>query len=664
MKFPSFLGLKKSVKGKKIKWPSRKQWLQIFNVLTKKEKTIFLACLVLFVTSAATLIFGWYFHNTIIGPTAGGHYTEGVVGSPRFINPVYAQSSDIDRDLVEIIFSSLVPDLAEKVEVKDDGKTYEISLKKNILWHDGQKLTADDVIFTVKTIQNPDYKSPLRANYLGVDLEKIDDYTVRFKLKNAYSAFTERLDLKIIPSHIWQNISPQNFLLTSYNLKPVGSGPYLIKDLEQNNQNAIVSLDLVKFSKYFDANLRKPYLKEISFRFFGSEDELVAAAEKGEIDGFSLSSPENFDLFKDSDFNELSLSLPRYFTVFFNDDKSRFLQDKNIRQALNYATDKKALLDSVLLGRGAVVDSPILPEVYGYDAPTQVYSFNQAKAEELITKAGWTKQENQWIKINKETITEFKSNLQLGSRGTEVSALQTCLAKDPEIYPQGDVSGYFGQQTKTAVIKFQEKYAADILTPAGLTSGTGALGKATRTKLNEICFQNQSGTTLKFTLITVEDPILQQVAQNLKIQWAQVGINLEITTYPSSQLTQEIIKPRNYEMLLFGEVLETVPDPYPFWHSSQVKDPGLNLAKYENSNADKLLETARISLDETVRAQKYEQFQNILIADASGVFLYRPDYVYLVKKQIKTQVAELLSNPSERFADIENWYIKEKRIWK
>jgi peptide/nickel transport system substrate-binding protein len=659
MNFPSFLGSKK----KRSKWPSKKQWLQLFSVLTKKERLIFLFCLVLFVASATTLITTWYYKNTVISPAGGGHYTEGVVGSPRFINPIYAQSSDVDRDLVEIIFSSLVPDLAKNIEVKDDGKTYEVSLKDNIFWHDGQKLTADDVIFTVEIIQNPDYKSPLRANYLGVEVEKMDDYAVRFKLKNAYSAFMERLDLKIIPKHIWQNISPQNFLLTNYNLKPVGSGPYFLKNLEQDNQNSIVSLDLARFNKYFEADVKKPYLKEISFRFFASEEDLVKAAEKGGIDGFSLNSPQNFNLFQAGNFNELSLSLPRYFAVFFNDDKSKFLQDKSIRQALNYATDKEGLIQAILLGRGAIADSPILPDVYGYDSPTNVYGYDKAKAEELIAKAGWTKEQDQWIKINKEAATEFKATLQSGSRGSEVTALQTCLAKDPDIYPNGQVSGYFGQQTKEAVIKFQEKYAADILTPAGLTKGTGSVGKDTRSKLNEICFQNQSGTTLKFTLATVDDPILQQVALALKTQWAQVGITLEIATYPTSQLTQEVIKPRNYEMLLFGEVLESTPDPYPFWHSSQVKDPGLNLANYENNNADKLLEAARVSLDEAVRAQKYQQFQDILIADAPCVFLYRPEYVYFVEKEIKGLTTNILSNPSKRFADIENWYIKERRAW-
>ena len=117
-------------------------------------------------------------------------------------------------------------------------------------------------------------------------------------------------------------------------------------------------------------------------------------------------------------------------------------------------------------------------------------------------------------------------------------------------------------------------------------------------------------------------------------------------------------------MLLFGEVLEIIPDPYPFWHSSQIKDPGLNLAKYENKSADKLLEAARTSLDEADRAKKYQEFQEILIGSAPAVFLYSPDYVYYVNKNIKGIDMKIIADPSKRFDNIEDWYINTKKTWK
>lgn len=637
-------------------WPSKSQWTQFFKILTKKEKIIFSIFLFSFFTSALFLILAFYFQNTEIKPKISGKYTEGVVGSPRFINPIYAANNDVDRDLVEIIFSGLmkydssgkiIPDLAKEIKIGEDGKIYEVYLKENLSWHDGKPLTADDVIFTLSTIQNPDYKSPLRANYLGVDIEKINDLAVRFKLKNTYGGFLERLTFKIIPRHIWQGISPQNFLLTNYNLQPIGSGPYQFKNLKQDSQSSIISLDLLRF--------KKPYLQELRFKFFKTEEDLIDAAKKGEIDGFSISSPQNIKSLKISDFQENSFSLPRYFAVFFNPDKSRFLADKNIRQALLYGIDKNEIIEEVLQNRAEISHSPILPEIYGYQIPAKIYEFNQTKTETLLSKFGLQKKDGKWFETVKEKTIDFKSDLKLGSQGQEVTALQTCLARYPEIYPDGKITGYFGSQTKTAVIKFQEKY---------IKEATGSVGKITRTKLNEICLKPQKETQLKFTLTTVQDPILEEVAQQLKNQWTKTGVEIEVLTYPISQLKQEVIKAREYEMLLFGEVLEATPDPFPFWHSSQKKDPGLNLAKYDNSQADKLLEKARTTLDETTRAKNLQDFQNILIEEAPALFLYSPEYIYFVSKKIQGLENQMIVDPSKRFSGIDNWFIKTKRTWK
>jgi peptide/nickel transport system substrate-binding protein len=147
-------------------------------------------------------------------------------------------------------------------------------------------------------------------------------------------------------------------------------------------------------------------------------------------------------------------------------------------------------------------------------------------------------------------------------------------------------------------------------------------------------------------------------------QWENLGVEIEIETFNISTLEREIIKPRNYETLLFGEVLGAIPDPFPFWSSLQKKDPGLNLSLYENKKCDKLLEEARKSLDENERKEKLEEFQDLLIKDAPAVFLYNPDYLYFVSKEIKGIDAKIIANPSKRFIGIENWYIKTKRAWR
>jgi len=115
--------------------------------------------------------------------------------------------------------------------------------------------------------------------------------------------------------------------------------------------------------------------------------------------------------------------------------------------------------------------------------------------------------------------------------------------------------------------------------------------------------------------------------------------------------------------LLVGEVLGLIPDPFPFWHSSQKKDPGLNLADYENKDVDTLLEEARRSLSEAERKEKLERFQNLLIDDAPAVFLYTQNYLYLISKEINGFDVKRISDLSQRFSEIEEWYIKTKRVW-
>ena len=659
-----------------MKLPSRNQWRQFFKVLTKKEGIIFFIFLFLFFSSFFYLSINFYFKNTEIIPAEGGTYIEGMVGSPRYINPIYAEAFDVDRDLVEIIFSGLmkygpegqiIPDLAKEYKILEDGEVYEFYLKENVFWSDGEPLTANDIVFTIKIIQNPDFKSPLRVNWLGVEVEKISDQDLRFKLKNPSAVFLENCTVKIIPEHIWKDISPQNFSLTTYNLKPIGSGPYKLKNLSQDEQGNVKSVDLEKNPKYFG---KTPNISQISFYFFDSEEQLIAAANSGKIKGLSVK-PSKDQLFKNTEFQQYLLSLPRYFAVFFNLSPpaggSKVLSEKKVRQALNYGTDKEGILKEVLGNRGKIVDSPILPEIYGFEKPSEIYEFNPEEAKLQLVNAGFLEDKNgKRVKIiEKEPVFQFKSNLTAGSQSNEVKELQKCLAKDPEVYPEGKVTGYFGSKTKAAVIKFQEKYRADILVPAGLEKGTGDVKKLTRAKLNEVCFESPEETIpLKFSLTTANQPILIEVASLLQSQWKNLGVEVEIKTFDTSTLEREIIKPRSYEALLFGEVLGAIPDLFPFWSSLQKKDPGLNLAMYENKKCDKLLEEVRQSLDEEVRKEKLEEFQELLIEDAPALFLYNPDYLYSVSKEIKGIDVKIITTPSKRFVGIEDWYIKTKRAWR
>ena len=652
-----------------------KRYTRIFEVLNKKEKKTLIFFSICALVSFVFLCSNFYTEHTEIAPDFGGVYVEGAIGQPRFINPVYAVN-DIDRDLLELLFSGLmkynnqgeiVPDLAYEYKIKEDGKVYEFTLKQDIVWSDKQKFSVDDIIFTIKTIQNSDYKSPLRANWIGVEIEKVSDEIIRFILKKPYAGFLERLCLKIMPKHIWQDILPDNFARSPYNLHPVTCSGFKIKGFLQDKSGLIESLTIERNQNYFD---KKPWLSEITFIFFEDEETLIKSAKQNKINGFSLLSLQNYQDI-DKEFSDISFILPRYFSVFFNINNQKILNKQEIREALNFATNKQEIIEKVLDGNGNIVNSPILPKIYGYESPVEVYEYNLDIANQILQDSGFKKNE-QGIRekyISKDASFQFKSRMDVGSKGKEVTELQKCLANQDivgsDIYPDGEASGYFGKKTKAAVIRFQEEYKQDVLEPYGLARGTGVVGKSTRKKLNELCFPEISETQkLEFVLITVEDPILKQVGEVLKEQWAKAGIGLSVQSYPISELQYDFIKPRNYEMLLFGEVLGTIPDPYPFWHSLQKTDPGLNLSLFANSKADKLLEQARVELDAETRKENYEAFQDILIQQAPCVFLYSPDFIYFAFSDIKGINTGMIVDPSKRFAEIENWYIKTHRKWK
>jgi peptide/nickel transport system substrate-binding protein len=150
----------------------------------------------------------------LLPPVAGGSITEGIVGIPRFVNPVLAVTR-ADQDMSALLYSGLmkineegvlVPDMAESVTVSDDGRTYNVLVRRDTRFHDDTPLTARDVAFTIGLIQNPDLKSPLRGNWAGVTVEEISEYELNIVLDEPYTPFIENFTVGIIPRHIWSSL--------------------------------------------------------------------------------------------------------------------------------------------------------------------------------------------------------------------------------------------------------------------------------------------------------------------------------------------------------------------------------------------------------------------------------------------------------------------------
>jgi peptide/nickel transport system substrate-binding protein len=634
--------------------PSFSQWKKLPEVLSRREKLAALFALSVLLVSFGTLVQGLYVRNTKEAPAFGGVLQEHIVGSPRFLNPVYADVNDADRDLVQFLFSGLleydeegvlVPDLAKDYEVQEGGKVFEFNLKENVRWHDGYPFSADDVVFTVKTIQDPKYKSPIRANWVGVEVEKVSSLKVRFRLSQPYAAFPDRLTLKIIPAHIWENINPENFALSFYNLQPIGTGPYKLEKISQDKSGRVKEIRLERYRAYYG---KDPFISSVLFTFSDKEESSITTQFSKRTTSYQF-------------------PLPRYFALFFNLEAPKeqaVVKEKNIREALGYAIDKNLLNEQVFKGGATVIDSPVRSDLFGFQAPEFTHRKDAEKALSLFAKEGYAQKEGKLIQ-QQTPIGEFLSNLVRGSSGAEVRKLQECLARDPEVYPEASITGIFGALTEKAVIRFQEKYKAEILTPSGLTRGTGAVKAGTRAKLNELCgAQPKEDLPLTITITTLDQSPLTDVAKNLAAQWKELGIETIIQTYPQVELERDVIKPRNYQTLLFGEIVGKTPDPFPFWHSSQKKDPGLNLSAYESKEADKLLAEIRKENDEQARSTMYENLQTLLLKDVPALFLYDMPYMYEAAQEVKGIKEHVIGDPSQRFAGMKNWYIKTKRVLK
>ncbi len=653
------------------KWPSLRQCRRLFDVLDEKEKSTFQIAGTVFLVSLVVLGFFIYYQKTTPVPTFGGRYAEGMIGQPQLLNPIYSSANDIDRDISSILFSgilkhdlsgNIIPELAERVS--SDGNVFKITLKEGLRWSDGEKLMADDVVFTVETIQNSKTRSPLFPEWIGIKVEKVSDLEIRFYLEQESPIFPNRLFLQLIPKHIWESVSPERFPLSKHNLKPIGSGPYRIKSVTENRLREVESITL-ETNPYYHGE--KPKIEEISFVFFNTEENLISASRRKEIQGFAIISPKDYErIAKATNFTDYSFRIPRVFGLFFNlEGELDLIKDREFREALNYGTDKESLLEKILSSRGQTVTSPFLAEIYNFDF-SETHQFDIQKANEMLDNMGLVKNEY-GIRENllrEERTFEFTKDLNTGSQGEEVRQLQKCLAEN-EFYQADEITGFYGDETKSAVINFQEEFSDQILDPWGFSKGTGMVAKSTRAKLNELCsFTPGITAEIVLDISTVDQPLMLETAEEIKIQWEKLGIRVNISLFEISSLESNVIKPRNYEILLFGKAFDAIPDYFPFWHSSQKNEYGFNLSMYSNKKADQLLTETRTETDKEVREKILKELHDILVQDIPSILLFNPDYIVFFSERIKGISPGVIFNPSQRFYNIENWYIKTKRVKK
>jgi len=521
-------------------------------------------------------------YTTVLRPGRGGTYVEGIAGFPQHLNPLLNGYNDtVDRDVCALLFNGLTrlnergeveADLARGWDITLDDLTYTFHLRSNAYWHDGTPVTADDVVFTIRLLQDPGFPGPsdLGSNvWRTVKVEKVDRRTVRFVLPEPYAPFLDYTTTGILPAHVLTGTRASDLPTLEFNLNPIGSGPFQLEEIEIEGET-ITSMVLKQFPRHYRP---RPFLDRVQFRFYPSHQAVLKAHEAGEVEGIAQITTADLPYASTvPDLNIYSAQIAEQSLVLLNLGRSDlpFSEEPEVRQALLYALDRQQIIDQVLKGQALIAHSPLIPNTWAYNEDVPRYEHDPDAANALLNEAGWVRP-----------------------------------ASNPDVRRKG-----------------QERLA--------------------------------------FTLLTPNEPEQVAVAQMLAQQWATVGVTVTVESASPVEM-REAREKRDFEAMLVHVALPGDPDPYPFWHETQVEN-GQNYAGLEHRRISEIIEQARIISDRDKRQELYYEFQEIFAQEVPALPLYVPIYTYGVDERIHDVQIGPLMYPFDRFHSISDWWIVPRRV--
>lgn len=557
--------------------PSGRQWrvLPSFFSLVERRWIRFLTFTT--ILSAVTLLIVLAFNKLSVVPKAGGSASIGFVGAPQFINPVLARENTVDGDLTKLLFRGVVkidknfqavPDLAESMTVSDDKKTYTVVFRRNIVWSDGEPITADDLKFTLDTVKDADFGSPLRSLFQTATVEVTDDRTAIITLDRALAAFPSYLAVGLLPRHAWSDATPQTMALAELNVKPISNGPFRFMSVTKDRNGNIKSLTFIRNKTYTGT---APYLNRVTAKFYPERTSAIEALRTDAVDALdNMTVDEVRELPKK--FVRSSFPVGQLIAAFFNQRENSVLKVQEIRRALAMTTDRQGIVNAVFPNAADPIVGPVLPGYIGYNQAVSAPAYDPAAANALLESQGW--------KRNKEGV--------------------------------------------------RQKGAQQFV----------------------------------FTLTVPDDSSYVAMANRLITDWQAIGAGVELKTIDASRIQREVIRPRDYEVLLFGQILGADGDLYSFWHSSQQRDPGFNLALFFNQKIDQVLASAHGAAGLDQRIKDYQEFQTIMAEELPAVFILQQRFTVAHDEGLRGLDHERLVTASDRFRQIEAWYVRTKLAWR
>ena len=333
-------------------------------------------------------------------PAAGGIYTEGVIGTPEILNPLVGSRNPPDRDLICLIHAGLmrfdsaglpVPDLAESWAVTADGLSYTFVLRSHLLWQDGVNLTLDDVIYTIKLMQHPDFPGikQLAEFWRSVEVSKLNENTLKLTLLEAYAPFLDYTTFGVLPAHIFSATEDKGIPLDPDSVVRVGAGPFVLESLNSGTEGRIAEAILVANPHYHG---RQPMLSQVRLWFYPDETSALIALQQGDVDGLGNLSPAAvLDILQQTGNDVYSGHLPEQRMILLNqrNESLPFFREKKVRQALLAGLNRAAIRDNILQGQAIVASGPIVSGTWSYNPNLTVVKYEPDRAIDLLEAADW-----------------------------------------------------------------------------------------------------------------------------------------------------------------------------------------------------------------------------------------------------------------------------------
>ena len=532
-------------------------------------------------------------------------YREGVLSRPTNVNPLAARTQ-ADRDLVALVFEGLVgrgsdggaiPGLARSWTTSETGDAWTFQLAADRRWQDGEAITADDVVFTIQTLQSPDYHGPGAGSWAGITVSAPDPATVQFALATPLGGFLDLATQPIVPRHLLSDVPPGAMADAAFGKRPVGSGPYAIDELDRDHAVLLPAGGGAGPSTADPASddppgvatadplatpgpTRRPAgqigLERLEFQFFDDHDALSTAFLEGRLDAVSgldpaaattLAATPGARAVRDPSTTLAAVVLNLHPT------EDAFV-DPRTRLALLSAIDRARIVSVAFGGAATRADGLIPPTSWAFDAAANPPVARDLKAAaKSLGAAGWTKAKDGWR--------------QEGAKSARTIEL---LVPD-----------------RTA------------------------------------------------------NPILYAAGSQIAADWTALGFTVELREEDPAVLATDHLRTGDFEAAVVDIAIGHDPDLYPLLASSQIRTGGANVIGLQDPPLDALLEAARKPGTDEARGAAYRALQERLAGGTYILPIAWPDEVVVLAARVSGPASREVADGSERFGDVLTWRLADDR---